>query len=706
MAENRQRRQRSWGRGSFAAERPVQRQNEDDGPEDQQGRLVMQRGVSQLLFNYLPGRTVDWEDGLAIVQLGGVRLSQAWDQERAAAVLDEIAQLFDRWRSRGGTIDPNFPDPRTEQGSFTVGLPQAIEASVLYTALFCPRCARLSFPKPTRIARMEPGEFGCAECGSRGLRQIPWVFVHGCGELAPISEWIPATRRAADGSIEPTSRPIRCPRCGNDGELVMPLRSERVKDMKIVCRRCDTQVVDRLTARCRRCLEGAMRQRRTEATREPHSEGETGAREETIVTRIAMRASRYSASDTYYPQTLSMLRLDRPVVTPLVDNEQSLLRRMLPSSQRTDSNQRSAEALGSLVQRLRAAEAANNTNEAERIRRLIVQAATGAPAQPAEALDANLVPASPDLEKAIRESLAFRQTVSVRPAIVVASQSGGSSELLVRPIDETRTRLGIRELLLVDDLPVITATFGYTRRSFEPTYEELSAKDLPTQIRAFPSLQRPAAQRLGRPELIGTIPILAREGEHEGIFVSLEPDRVLRWLQANGIDLPSPELPFLARILRGLEPIDRYYDDVWLRPMRRMVFGLVHSLSHMVMRTVGRFAGLERTSLGEYIFLPLLGAVVFDNSSTFRLGGIETVARDQLSAFLDALGTEAAECLYDAACIDHRGACHGCIHSPEISCRVFNHGLSRAFLIGGHAPWADISSDIRIIGYWELGASA
>jgi hypothetical protein len=71
--------------------------------------------------------------------------------------------------------------------------------------------------------------------------------------------------------------------------------------------------------------------------------------------------------------------------------------------------------------------------------------------------------------------------------------------------------------------------------------------------------------------------------------------------------------------------------------MPRVVFGLVHSLSHMAMRAVGRFAGLERTSLGEYIFLPVLDAVVFDNSSPFRLGGIETVARDQLFAFLDAL---------------------------------------------------------------------
>jgi hypothetical protein len=110
---------------------------------------------------------------------------------------------------------------------------------------------------------------------------------------------------------------------------------------------------------------------------------------------------------------------------------------------------------------------------------------------------------------------------------------------------------------------------------------------------------------------------------------------------------------------------------------------------------------MERTSLSEYVFLPLLGSVVYDNASDFQLGGLSTLARDHLAAFLTAVSEEASRCLYDPDCIDRRGACHGCIHSPEICCRVFNHGLSRAFLLGGHAPWADIASTERLVGYWE-----
>src|SRR5579862_5628272 len=114
---------------------------------------------------------------------------------------------------------------------------------------------------------------------------------------------------------------------------------------------------------------------------------------------------------------------------------------------------------------------------------------------------------------------------------------------LAERINRTLEALGMAELLYVEDLPVITATLGYTRRSFEPTYEELGAKQVPTQIRSFPSLQKDAAQRLGRPDVLGTVPILAREGEHEGIFISLQPERVLAWLQRNGVTLANDNLP-------------------------------------------------------------------------------------------------------------------------------------------------------------------
>lgn len=666
---------------------------------------VMQRGVAQLLFHYLPERTVDWEDGQAIVQLGNVRFSSVWDDERTDNLLKEIAQVLDWWRDRGGTVDSSLPDPRTYPGRFSVGLPRSIEAVPLETAFVCQRCSLLSFPKRRELARSaEDGSaLRCRRCRTQTLRQFGQVFVHGCGELQPITEWLPRMRRTDDDLREPVSVPLRCDGCGRSDELSLLGRSERVRDMKIVCARCNNrEVVERFYATCHRCLGEILSQQRREGRSSVAREETEDRKVETVTTRTAMRATRYSANDTYYPRSLTVLRLDRPVIRADEDEEQKLLRRMLPTRFRPDASASIGGSIEVLAQRLQAAQAAGNDVEAARLLRRIAEAATNpTTVQDPEPIDEELVPPAEDMPQALNESLAFRTTVTADPALEVAERAQGATALLSEEIKRTCKNLGLREVSLVRDLPVISATYGYTRRSFEPTYEELSAKDLPTQIRAFPSVDHKAAQMLGRPELVGTVPVLAREGEHEGIFLSLEPNRVVAWLEANGVFLPFPDIPAQARILSCLEDVDRYYDDVWRLEVRRMVFGLVHSLSHAAMRAASRFAGIERTSVGEYVFLPLLGTVVFDNSSSFQLGGMETLTRDHLAGFLATLADEAMSCLYDSECIDHRGACHGCLHSPEISCRVFNHGLSRSFLIGGHAPWADVATDLRVGGYWS-----
>lgn len=661
-------------------------------------RYSMQRGVTQLLFNYLPGRTVDWEDGLAIVQLGRVRLSHMWEDERATVLLDEIALLLDRWRTRGGTVHRHFPDPRVDRGRFAIGLPEAIEATVLESALLCQHCSRLVFLGRSALADNQR-PLSCPECNRPSLRQFGQVFVHGCGALVPLTEWIPWVKRSDDGNPQVTNIPLRCQRCGDRGRPAMPARSERVRDMRVVCRNCNFDILERLTARCHDCFNRIMAER---AATQAGSEASSQSAEATLVTRIAMRMTRYSASDTYYPQSLTMLRLDRPRITTGGDPERTLLRQLIPETRRPGAAS-GLNTLAALFHRVQVAEREGDTEEVARLRIAIAQEALNPSPPDPVSLSPDLVIDDLEVERTIMDSLAFRESISSRSALSVAQSSGGVSAFLSDSIDRTRRALGLRETSLVDDLPVITATYGFTRRSFEPTYQELSSNNLPTQIRPFSSLDRTTARIHNRPDKEGAVPILAREGEHEGLFVSLEPEHVVRWLEMNGTTLPLPGREPIARILHALEPVDRYYDDVWDLPVRRMVFGLVHSLSHAVMRAVSRYAGLERTSISEYIFLPLLGTVVFDNSSSFRLGGIETLVRDQLSAFLATLAEETMSCLYDPACIDDRGACHGCLHSPEISCRVFNHGLSRAFLIGGHPPWKDIATADRVVGFWTIG---
>src|SRR5205085_6885902 len=60
-------------------------------PPDGEGTraLSMQRSVTQLLFSYLPGRYIDWEEGIGIVALSDVVFARVWSATNADLVLQE-----------------------------------------------------------------------------------------------------------------------------------------------------------------------------------------------------------------------------------------------------------------------------------------------------------------------------------------------------------------------------------------------------------------------------------------------------------------------------------------------------------------------------------------------------------------------------------------------------------------------------------------
>lgn len=374
---------------------------------------AMQRGVSQLLFNYLPQRTVDWEDGLAIVQLGTVRLSSSWDEDKKTVVLNEMAELFDRWRAKGGLIDREFPDPRHEPERYTIGLPSAVAASVLSTALICQACGQLIFPK-RRADTSSP--LICPNCQKPRVRQLPFVFVHGCGDLIPITEWLPFTKQNEDGELEAVNLPLKCPECKSSENLYMPGRSDRVKDMKVLCRRCKVQVIDRLKARCHRCLKTINK-----ANKEAGADTVGGE----LVSRLVMRLARYSASETYYPQSISILRLDRPKISTGIDEVSNLLRTLLPEGGEAGRAASAGDTMKALTERLQAAERLGDAEEAKRWMDKIIEVASGRPLQVARTSKPGAHAAkAPDIRKGLYESIAFRETVTTRSAVEMATTTG------------------------------------------------------------------------------------------------------------------------------------------------------------------------------------------------------------------------------------------------------------------------------------------
>lgn len=669
--------------------RPVRESDAERELGERPKAMTMSRSIGQLLFTYLPGRAVDWDDGLAIVSLDSPRLRASWDGPRKQAVLDEVAHAMRGWEAAGGTISADYPRPERDPGRITVGTPDAVEATVLGGAMVCTRCDTLSFEAREAAARGGgQASIRCPnpKCAQPTMRQFPFVFVHGCGELQVLEEWMPS-QGSTDGGIVEKKRPIRCQRC-QKSLLAIPARSDRIRDISIKCTNCGDVVMDRIVASCQPCI----RAYRLGEQRTPDGRPADPA-------HVLMRATRYSATNTYSPQSISFLPLDQTLPVAAPDPEVERLQRLLPTAEQPLADAGAADRIEVLLAQVKRA---TDPGEKKRLMAAIARAARDEPAPSAAQTAPDVTLQDEDLFRGIRESVTFRTSVNTRSLPEVAESGAGPSSLRADAVRAAFSRLGLRCVELVFDLPVVQAAFGFTRRSYRPTYvEEIGNVTLSTTLRPLKSLSPHAAQYIGDALAEGTTPILARDGRHQGMFVSLEPERVIAWLTLNGVELPAPnDLPLL-RILAGLEPCDRYHNEVFSRPIRRYVFGLVHTLSHAVMRVAARYAGLERTSVSEYLFLPLLGSAVYDNSSHVQLGGFETLAKNSLESFSAALEDDAMACLYDTECIDHRGACHGCVHAPEISCRFFNHGLSRALLLGGHAPWAS-GQQSRVIGYWEM----
>src|SRR5687767_4113471 len=243
--------------------------------------MEMSRSVSQLLFSYLPDKTVNWEDGAGIVRLGTSRLEGAWPPSTASFVLDEVRDYLERWRQRGGEVDRGFPAVSSSD-RFTVGTPRGIAASLLDTAVYCRDCYRFLPERP----RPQGNRLLCPGCGRQTLRQVSYVFVHGCGHIEPISKTIPYESTQQPGTIFRAR--IRCGNCGDDGLLRVDDRADRLTALKIYCERCRQVVIDRLLARCPRCFPRFVR------------EAQAGANPGQLAFRSAMRITRHSANNAYY----------------------------------------------------------------------------------------------------------------------------------------------------------------------------------------------------------------------------------------------------------------------------------------------------------------------------------------------------------------------------------------------------------------------
>lgn len=221
------------------------------------------------------------------------------------------------------------------------------------------------------------------------------------------------------------------------------------------------------------------------------------------------------------------------------------------------------------------------------------------------------------------------------------------------------------------------------------------------QLRSYPAIE-------------GKIPIYVARNTTEGLLYDLDPWRLAAYVESNSdVTVPPDAVQSKAalyawllmqsgRLIQAGEShfLLRSFETeaaVIVDEVSALIFGVLHTMSHVLKATAHRYVGIDGDSLAEYLF-PAHGAGLIYVSShvQFTLGGIDSVFRSNLTQWLASARDYAGGCSFDPVCMHSGGACLACLY-PKFGCAYFNRSVSRSFLIGGK-----VSGRIdAIVGFWD-----
>lgn len=261
-------------------------------------------------------------------------------------------------------------------------------------------------------------------------------------------------------------------------------------------------------------------------------------------------------------------------------------------------------------------------------------------------------------------------------------------------------KLGLEDIGLIREFDLCRFSFGYSRMESTPILRDKRGMNMPVRLNLFPPVRQNDSSKY---------PVYVVQQGNEALYVRLKEETVLKWLNSlscadmfllNGgekvgagiLGCAQPMTPFLDKLLESETPSVYYY-----------LYTLLHSYSHLLMKHVSEYSGLDLGSLGEYIFPSDLAFVVYRNGTTMDLGNLSAMWRNSGTSMLTAmLGPKATQCGTGSLCTHRGGACPDCLMMPETSCIAGNKLLSRAVLkSAGGRPRFDTRME-SISGYLEL----
>lgn len=604
---------------------------------------TMRRGKQQIMHRFLPGKTFDFERVATIARVQSIRGNPRTDLN-VSFVLRKIEAVATTWdiEKRPVLRDDVLRNP----GSFVLLDPVEVRAELFPKVFWCQNrsCGRI-----INYEAQENLNPQCRHCRSGSLVQLRFVKVHRCGEIQPL--------------LPPT-----CSRCKTNRHMALDTRSsERLTNFRWICRNrgCNTRL-QLFAGACPSCQWDEVNLRNMDI--EVHRAGRTYYPHTTVLLNLPNRdldaflgvdGWQFIAAANFLdlPEVANRSLADfkplaasgaaAPTTGGLTGSEIDALTQLLSRGEITA--EQLAQEVQTLHQRRRQEQqSTSSVGIAEAVvRRTGVTRATW--------------------EQAGQELMEAVMPLEANTHVNLYDKEGEAS---YQPAISSARRLGLSRVTLLTDFPILTATYGYSRVDYTPNK---------CRLNPFP----PQYEHQGK------YPIFVDQVQADAVLLSLNPQRLCAWLDRNGFPptLPAGNDPeraqraYFVQLLTGVSFYETFGND---RPQARMVFGLLHTLSHLCVRQAALLCGLDSTSLSEYILPRALTLAVYSNHRAgATIGALTALFEQTLAEWLNSI-RDTRRCVYDPVCYDHEGSCHACTHLAETSCRFFNLNLSRAFLFGGH----------------------
>ena len=652
--------------------------------------MSMKRSRHQILYQFLPGNTFDYSDKRGIWQVNRLETTDASGQVDREYIVDRVFARAKNWE--GG--EQGFTSNKT--GHYDFAAPEEVRARPFPTTFYCTSCQKAHGYYSADDLSGKNQALKCERSGCNGdLKQYQFVSVHSCGEIRRLY-------------------PRKCPDHGDQYIILDTQDSQRAQNFHWRCNICgwDTRVSYSQNCDCEYVPPSAD---------DPDDD--------------KMYTTVHRAGSTYYPHYLTTVNLHASGIGHLRGSEDGSRKAIAKQLGLSDSSLKSVDMDEGIegaeidddrkIEVYQTEEKVESLDEAEdwlRAHGEIDSQTVGESIT--DLIDLKTDDDSFEMTDAGDELLQYVLSLEELTAHTLddleedARQQGFPRKAdTIATYSDDLDRLGLNDVRVIEDFPVQTFVYGYTRGGREEDEAKLNA------------FSQNASSGDGTPIFVDT-------SETEATQFDLDPAAVLLWLAVNipetsderavRGDITLPELPVdpsdadierarttieeLSRaeqwafLLNHLDPVDQYgrfetsTDDTVEGQVTKYVFEMLHTLSHVLLKQASTISGFDRTNLSEFLFPRALSLVIYTNNrEEFNIGGMTTMVEQQLDDLLGQARAHGNECMMDPVCSQRDGACLSCLHVSEISCSYFNQVLCRDYLFGSRP-----NTDRDIEGFWRL----